>query len=1172
MANKPTPQQERAINDRGGKLLVSAAAGSGKTKVLVDRLMRYIKDPVNPANIDDFLIITYTKAAASELRGKIAAKLGEEVAQDPQNRHLQRQLQRLYLAKISTVHAFCADVLKENAYRLDIPADFRIAEENESVHIKTVIIDNLLEQAYISEAPDSNFFALVDSQGFGRNDSMLPQIIIKLYESAQCHLNPDEWLDSCFSAFNMKDQSELSDSIWVQYMVQDLHLYLDLHIDALNRCVERVAGGEGMDKPCSLLRSTIAQLEKLRTSYTWDDVICNRNIDFGTMTFPRKNVDTELVAKVKAVREACKKGVQKKLRKFSENAEQIFKDIQSSSKAIAGLISLVKDFSASYGNAKRQRRILDFSDLEHGTLDLLLGRRRQGPLPLAGELGDRFREVLVDEYQDTNEVQDAIFSAITEKNQNCFMVGDVKQSIYQFRLADPKIFLDKYNRYVPASEAHVGQGRKIMLGKNFRSSKSIINAVNDVFSLCMSQQVGDLNYGEDEMLYEGMPKEALPEPAVEFYGIVSGENAYEDEAAFVASRILELLDGKHFVEDNGSMRPVRADDIAILLRSPGSVGYYYKKALERVGIKCSSGNTDNLLEAEEIQAFRAILQVIDNPLQDIPLLAVMTSKVFCFTADDLATIRSQNSKGYIFDALRNSTLEKCRGFTDTILKLRAKARISNLRGLMRSVFTDTRIDNVYGSLSDGEIRVENLHAFNKLAEDFDNGDGKSLSRFLGYLDTLDEKGLPATMSQSSNDTVTIMSIHKSKGLEFPVVFLPGLSRTFNNESAYDNMLCDKDLGIGVSCIDKKTRVRYPSVAKNAISTKILAESLSEEMRVLYVALTRAKERLIMTYTSKRLEAEINDMALRLEFSEPKLLIKDADCPGKWILLTALQRQEAGALRASIDARIPVKLFNDLWLIKLVEQRATSYEAISHESTNHKMEIPQEMLSRIENALSFRYSGLSATKLPSKQTATQLKGRNKDIEAAEATSENDHYRNSFRRPSFVASTVSGTSKGTAMHTVMQYLDFDFCHDSDGIRQEIDRLCADGLIDDNQIALIDVAQIAAFFATELGERVLTGKEVVREFKFSILEDSAKFDPEINDEKVLLQGVVDCALIEDDGITVIDFKTDHVMSSNLDDIVSHYRMQVMTYASALERIFEKPVKEKYLYFFAINQSVAL
>lgn len=1172
MANKPTPQQERAINDRGGKLLVSAAAGSGKTKVLVDRLMRYLEDPVNPANIDDFLIITYTKAAASELRGKIAAKLNEEVALYPENRHLHRQLQRLYLTKISTVHAFCADILRENAYCLDVPADFRIAEENESIQLKMAVVDNILEYRYINEASDSDFFALVDSQGFGRNDRQLPQLVIKLYESAQCHLDPEKWLDSCLDAFDITDTSGVSESVWARYMFQDLHTFLDLHIDALSRCVDQIAGVEGMDKACGLLRSTVAQLEKLRAAHTWDDVIQNKNIDFGTLTFPRKNVDTELCAKAKAIREACKKGIQKKMRKFTEGIEQLYIDIQSNRSTINGLISLTKAFTESYRKAKRQRHILDFGDLEHGTLDLLLGKRRQGLLPLASELGDRFREVLVDEYQDTNEVQDAIFSAITEKNQNCFMVGDVKQSIYQFRLADPKIFLDKYNRYVPASDAFVGQGRKILLGKNFRSSNSIISAVNDVFSLCMSRQVGDLDYGVDEMLYEGVPKEALPEPAVEFYGIVSGENAYQDEANFVASRVAELLNGKHLINDNGTMRPIRIEDVAILLRSPGSVGHYYKNALEAIGVKCVSGNTDNLLETEEIQVIRAILQVIDNPLQDIPLLAMMMSKVFCFTADELALIRSQSLKGSIYDALKKSTTEKSKCIINTISKLRNKSRSVNLRGLMRDVFNNTKIDNVYGALADGEVRMENLHAFYKLAEDFDNGGGKSLSRFLAYLDTLDTKGVPSMASQPSGDAVTIMSIHKSKGLEFPVVFLPGLSRAFNNESAYDNMLCDKDLGIGVSCIDKYTRVRYPSITKNAISTKILSEGLSEEMRVLYVAMTRAKERLIMSYTSKRIEAEINDLALRMEFSKPELLVKEADCPGKWILLAALRRQEAGALRASIDATIPVKLFNEPWLIKLVEQTIAPSEVLQEEMPPPREEISQGMLEKLKQSLAFRYDNISATKLPSKQTATQIKGRDKDIEAADETLTNYHYINSFRRPNFVGVFVSGTTKGNAMHTVMQYLDFNLCHDADEIRHEIDRLCKDGLIDDRHKDLINVEQIAAFFATELGRKVLCGKEVIREFKFSILEDSVKFDTATKNEKVLLQGVVDCALIEDDGIIVIDFKTDHMSPKNVDEVVSRYRLQVMTYADAMERIYEKPVKEKYLYFFALNKYIAL
>ena len=500
MAERLTKQQEMAVRDRGGKLLVSAAAGSGKTKVLVDRLISYLKDPIDPANLDDFLIITYTKAAAAELRGKIAAKLTELIAQEPENRHLRRQMQRLYLTKISTVHSFCADVLKEYAYSLDIPADFRVADETECAELQLLVLERILEQAYETAADDPEFCAFVDTQGLGRDDRQIPQILLKVYQSARCHLDPNGWLQWCCDAANVEGISDAAQTVWGKYLLENLHATLDLHIDALSRCAALALQADGMEKPAALFEETVVQLRHLRAASSWDDVLRRKNIDYGRLTFSKKCTDLELAERMKSVRGACKLSLEKKLSAFSDPSEAVLEDLKLSAVAARGLITLTQQFSEEYEKRKRSRRILDFGDLEHRMLDLLLGKRRTGPTAVAMELGARYREIMVDEYQDSNGVQDAIFEALTRKRDNCFMVGDVKQSIYQFRLADPEIFVEKYNSYVPAEAAQPGEGRKVLLSSNFRSSAGVISAVNDVFSVCMSPQVGGLYYGEAEQL------------------------------------------------------------------------------------------------------------------------------------------------------------------------------------------------------------------------------------------------------------------------------------------------------------------------------------------------------------------------------------------------------------------------------------------------------------------------------------------------------------------------------------------------------------------------------------------------------------------------------------------------------------------------------------------------
>lgn len=1171
MAEKLTAQQQQAVEDRGGKLLVSAAAGSGKTKVLVDRIMRYLTDPVDPANIDEFLIITYTKAAAAELRGKIAAKLTQMMAQNASDRHLQLQMQRLYLTKISTVHAFCSDLLRDYAYQLDIASDFRVAEENECVELQTRVLQRLMDEAYENAAGDPDFCALVDTQGFGRDDRQIPQIVLKLYNSAKCHLDPEGWLDRCLHLNEISGISDASQTVWGKYLIDDLHSYLDLQIDAIHQCANQAALADGMEKPAALLSETASQLRVLRNCNTWDNILGCMSVDYGRLTFPKGQSDSDLAIRIKAVRENCKKGLAKKLRRFSDDSAQILSDIEAVSASARGLVNLTRRFMEAYDKAKKSRRILDFGDLEHRTLDLLIGKKRSGPTAIAQEIGKRYREVMVDEYQDSNGVQDAIFDAITRKRQNCFMVGDVKQSIYQFRLADPGIFLDKYNTYLPADNAVDGQGRKVLLSSNFRSAGSVIKAVNDVFYTCMSPDVGGLSYTHNEALEEGIPHVSVEEPEIELYGISVNEDTYEEEAAFVAQRISQLLDGSHMVRQGESLRPIRKEDIVILLRSPGSVGGHYVRALDNLGIRCTTGSSTNLLQTEEIQTLRAILQTIDNPLQDIPLVAALTSRVFGFTADDLAVIRSENRNCSMYTALRRSNTKKAQEFIDTLDVLRMESRMNSLPQLINRIFSVTGLDCLFAAMPDGQQRMENLQSFYQLASNFDVGGAKNLNRFLQHLEVLDDKGLASTGETGNVDAVTIMSIHKSKGLEFPVVFLCGLSRDFNRDSTREQVLCDKEFGIGLGCVDSVNSVRYPSVAKRAIAAKISAQSLSEEMRVLYVAMTRPKDRLIMTYAAQNLEKELQDIVCRMDFGDPLLMTGDVDCPGKWILYSAMKRAEAGAFFALGGYPSDTHVSDDPWLIQVVQAPVFAASSDAHAETL-RQKVPDQITSRLKQTFTFRYPYLSATRTPSKQTATQLKGRDKDAEAAENTATTRGFVPEFRKPSFIQDRKTGKFYGNAVHKIMQYIRYDACMDISGVENEIQRLLSDGFISQEEASAVNVNSIAAFFETDLGMKIRSSKNVLREFKFSILEDANQYDSDLSGEHVLLQGVVDCALIEEDGITIIDFKTDRVTDENLDTLVERYRRQITAYANALARIYQIPVKAKQLYFFNSGKFVSV
>ena len=1167
MADKLTVQQQMAVDNRGGKLLVSAAAGSGKTKVLVDRLMKYLEDPIAPANLDEFLIITYTKAAASELRGKIAAKLTEKIAENPESR-LQQQMQRLFLTKISTVHGFCADILREYAYRLDLAADFRVADENECRELRDTVLSDILDQAYEEAAENEDFRAFVDTQGVGRNDKLVPELILKVYDSAKCHLDPEGWLNSCLAAAEIEDCTDASQTVWGKFLMDDLNDYLDCQIAVLEQCLREAGQVEGLEKAAANITQILTAIRELRRSETWDEIVERKEIPFPRYPAIKKCGDPDVKDRIKAARDACKEDLPGKLRAFADPSEQVLSDLRQASAGTRGIIALVRRFDREFSMAKKNRRILDFSDLEHKTLDLLLGRSRSGPTAAATEIGRRFREILVDEYQDSNGVQDAIFTALTGQKQNCFMVGDVKQSIYQFRLADPGIFLEKYHTYADAEAAGPKEGRKIMLSKNFRSGGEVIEAVNDIFVRCMSPEVGGLHYGENEALREGIPHAALPDPAVELYALQAREESYPEEAAFVAQRIRDMIDEKTLVRSGDGFRPVTPDDIVILLRSPGSSGGYFKAALEARGIRCSSGGGNDLLQTAEIATLRSFLEAIYNPRQDIPLLSVLASPIFGFTADELAAFRAKRKYGCIYDALARDDSEKSKNFVAVLRSLRREARMHTLTELLERCYAMTAMDSIYAAMAGGEARSANLQTFFQLAADYEMGNHRDLGQFLDHLKALEEKGLISAGSSAAG-CVTIMSIHKSKGLEFPVVFLSGLSRKFNRDSLQARILSDKELGLGLSVADTDHRMRYPTIAKRAIAAKMAAESLSEEMRVLYVAVTRARDRLIMTYMHQNLESKLQDIALRADFDGGKLLCRDVGCPGDWVLLTALYKTEAGELFQLGGRSKETAMGRFPWKIAVAEAPEAGEAGDGIQEVRAKM--PQEAPERLREALEFAYAHVSATQTPSKQTATGRKGRLKDEEAAEDTREEPRtIHRAWRRPKFLEAQVEGKTYGSVMHGAMQFVRYENCGSEAEVEAEINRLVKEGFLTEDQGQLVNCRDIANFFESEYGRKLRSGADHLREFKFSILDDAKHYNPEVSGEQVLLQGVVDCALIEEDGITILDFKTDRVTDATVDAVAAGYREQVLTYGEALSRIYEKPIREMKLYFFRLNRFI--
>lgn len=1173
---KLTRAQAQAVSARGSNLLVSAAAGSGKTKVLVDRLMGYLTDPADPANLDEFLIITYTTAAAAELRAKISGELSKRLAREPGNRHLQRQLQRIYLAKISTVHGFCGEILREFSYALDLPGDFRIADQQEALELRQTAMEGVLEEAYEKIDREPEIQALVNTLGLGRDDRALPELIARLYDSARCHLQPEAFLNDCLEKAAAEGARDAGQTPWGAYLLEAFHGFLDGEIALFTGLLAELRRDPALEKAAGLYASNLEQLKALRAFSTWDEVYAGKATAFGRMPSLKEDpIDPERWEQIKQLRADTWSELKAWQSRFYGDSEQVLEDLRSTVSAMAGLAELVRRFDRSFSREKDRRRALDFSDLEHKAVELLLGKRLSGPTAAAREIGGRFREVMVDEYQDSNRVQDSIFSALTAGRGNCFMVGDVKQSIYSFRLAEPGLFQEKVDAYLRPEEPGQAPGRKVFLSENFRSGGEILAAANDVFACAMSRQVGGVDYGPTEQLREGVPHEALPQPAVELHCLdlsqKEGEASKDEaEANFVAGRIRRMLEEDTFIRDASGLRRVKPEDIVILMRSPSNVAGLYVRALAARGIRCRTGDGENILDAPEICVLRAILQVLDNPRQDIPLLAALRSPVFGFSADRLGAIRGAHPDGCYYDALEASREADAAAFCRTLSTLRRWAKTETLAALLRRIFDETGMESVYRSLPDGQSRVENLRLLCTTAAAFEEKGRKDLPQFLEFLESQTERGLTRP-TDGNHGAVRVMSIHKSKGLEFPVVFLVNLDRKMNLEDQSAPVLTDPDLGIGCCAVNQAQRVRYPTVAKRAIAAKMERDTVSEELRVLYVAMTRPRDLLVMTYASTNLAGRLKSIAGAMELPACPRVSAQAGCLGHWVLMCALTRTEAQPLFDLGGRPKALAVRDTVWDIRVHDDPALwkrGSGVLGDEG--EKVRLPDQEALRTMTAA---YGYPAACTAPSKLTATQLKGRSLDEEAAEQTHPARREGSPWRRPAFLESRrPGGKEAGIAMHLAMQFLRYEACTDRQAVEAEIGRLVREEFLTPAQAALVDCGKIARFFESALGKRLRSGENVLREFKFSLLEPGETYDPALKGERILLQGVVDCCLLEPDGITVLDFKTDRVPPEGAEKLADRYGPQVQAYGRALERIYGLPVKARLLYLFGPERFLTL
>ena len=1186
MAVTLTEAQRAVVAHEGGALLVSAAAGSGKTKVLVDRLLRKLCAPDTPANIDEFLIITYTNAAAAELRAKISAALSERLAERPDDRHLQRQLTRIYLTQISTVHAFCAVLLRRYAHALDLPADFRVGEEYEMEVLRERVLDEVLEEAYahLDERPE--VAAAVDALGYGRDDRRLAELVLQLYEASRCQIDPEAWLDRCTQSYTEAQAQCAEQTPWGAYWMERLHTAAADACVCLRDAIVLSQRDDALaEKYIPLFADNLELAETYRHMTRWDEVFAAREPDFRRLPVVRKAEDTGAKEQAAALRKAATGLLRDALDVFYGDSQTVCRDLARSFGPLSGLFRLVRDFGAAYRRAKRQRKLLDFSDLEHEAIRLLTDRYTGRPTAAAREIAAQYREILVDEYQDANAVQETIFQAVSRGGQNLFLVGDVKQSIYRFRLADPALFLQKYEDYPFPADAEPDGPRKIVLSDNFRSREEILAAANDVFSLVMNREAGELDYGEAEALHAGRSFPAADGPFVELHCIDLQDGADEDgpgleksreEAAFAARRIRQLLDSGCPVTDGEALRPVRPGDIAILMRSPGMTAGVYRQALAALGIDSVSDRSGSVLETSEAEILMALLAVIDNPHQDVPLVTALCSPVFGVSPDELAQARTGKRDGDDYDCLLalEQPPEKVAHFLRWLDGIRPRVSELPLPELLDEIFASTGMLDVFAARPDGLQRVKNLESLRELAIAAGKTERCSLFSFRMQLEQMKQRGVapPQGGDTAPKNAVRIMSIHKSKGLEFPIVFLADLSRRFNLQDNAANVLTDPMLGAAGLVTDVEANTCWPTIAHMAIADRKTRQAVAEEMRVLYVAMTRAKERLIMSFCSAQLNSVLKKWNAALSRPLRPYVSAQARRLGDWVLLTALGRTESGALHTVTGGNDWCEVQRFPWAVHL-HSAAGLRGWKPDESAAEEPPEPLPDPETVEAALRTDYPYPAATQLPSKVTATQLKGRLLDAEAAEAADVRQaRPAPVWRKPEFMQSApLRGREKGNATHLFMQFAHYEACTEQTGLEAELRRLVDERFLTLRQAEAVDLGHILRLFASPLGRRILAAQELRREFKFSILTDAADYFRGTEGEEVLLQGVVDCFWREPEGLVVLDFKTDRI-TGNPAEKAARYAMQVRAYAAALTRIFDIPVRETILYFFDCDQAVTL
>ena len=1212
---KWTNEQKDAIYDSGSNILVAAAAGSGKTAVLVERIINKVIN--ENVDIDKILVVTFTNAAASEMRERILDAIYKKMEEYPDNKNLQRQVILINKASICTIDSFCLDVIRNNFFEIDASANFRVADATETELLKQEVLEDMFEEKYTEN--DKQFLKLINTYTTYRDDEPLKELLLSIYRYIQSSPFPEQWIHEKVEMFNLKNAGDFSETPWGKILLQNLKEDMEDYIVNLYKLERDLVGSEELLKYKTVITEDKVNLKYVLENLTsWDNAydICN------SIVWPKWPADRKITSDIKENAKKSRDAIKKKYnssvsKTLLYNSKEANENIYSMYEILKLIEQLVLEFSQKFAERKKEKNIVDFNDIEHFALKILVKRNEDGSIEetdVAKKYKEKFAEIAIDEYQDSNYVQEYILTSVSNGN-NIFMVGDVKQSI-KFRQACPGLFLDKYNKYGLKTDDDTKYGQKIQLFKNFRSRSNILDVTNMIFENIMTEKLGDINYNREEFLNLGAdykePMDTniknyagktelhiidLKEPEINVFKDQNDEETEEDtsnqeriedvvlEARFVAKKIKELLDSDYMVYDRkkDEYRPVTYKDIALLLRATSVTAPIYENEIAKLNIPVFSDVSSEYLESVEIQTIMAVLKIIDNPMQDIPLVTVLRSAIGGFSDNELVEIRMVNKKQSFYTSLKefqgNDKLKtKIDVFLSYLKKWQAEEKYMPLDELIWQIYIDTQYYNYVTLMPNGALRQANLKMLFERAKQYESASFKGLFNFISFIDKLHTSSGDLTSAKligENENVVRIMSIHKSKGLEFPVVYLCGIGKQFNMQDLNKNILLHQDLGIGPKYIDNDRCIEYNTLAKEAIKVQTRIESLSEEMRVLYVALTRAKEKLIITGISKDADKAFSEKKELIEtyknFDLNEATIKRYKTYLDWITLVYFKRLNKAESYIDLEVHKKQDLMNEFDKIK----KQTQVRNIFKELEDKAKTVEKEDVQNLKKKLTWIYGYMDSVVIPTKTSVTKIKEleNEENIVSLQEMDEKKQFKPEIAKPKFLNESkeqkLTSAEKGTLMHLCFQRLDESKDYTRASIIEFVQSMVEKNIITKLEADSININKLVEYTKSDLWHNLKNAKKVFKEQPFYINLKAKDIYENSSEDNVLVQGIIDLYYInQDDELILVDYKTDWVNSGEEEQLIKKYIRQLDIYAKALEQAMDRKVFKKYIYSVHLNK----